>query len=96
VNINLEGPKGPCRIVRMQDLAHSGDGMAGFRRYDVWLGLFDRSEEDENMVQHFSSSFTGCGGNNAWEVNKIVFKNDLPWYEQEMCLDNVRINADKK
>lgn len=86
--------QGVCRMVKMQDLnkagtpARTGDG---FERYTVYLGLFDRLDDDLSSVQSFASSFQGCGGNAAHDINKIVFRNDLPWHEQEMCIDAVKL-----
>lgn len=94
VNINLEGTQGVCRMVKMQDLNKSGTPVRsgdGFERYTVYLGLFDRLDDDLDSVKAFASSFQGCGGNGVSDINKIVFRNDLPWHEQVMCIDAVKL-----
>jgi len=94
LNINLEGPQGVCRMVKMQDLSKSGSVTSekdGFQRYTVYLGLFDRVDDELDNVKAFAAAFQGCGGNVAGAINKIVFRNDLPWHEQIMCIDAVRL-----
>lgn len=90
VNINIEGPKGFCRFVRLLDINTSGN-LDGFSRYDLFLGNFDRYEDE---VVAFASYFQGCGGNGPDQVNKIVFKNDLPGHSQEVCIDSVQLLGD--
>lgn len=86
ININLEGPQGFCRFVRLLDINASGN-LDGFTRYDVFLGNFD------SEVIAFSS-FTGCGGNGAAQINKIIFKNDLSAQSQEVCIDSLQLLED--
>eukprot|EP00210_Caulerpa_lentillifera_P002459 g2357.t1 len=91
ININIEGPQGSCRFVRLLDINTSGN-LKGFSRYDLFLGNFDRYEDE---VIAFASDFQGCGGNGPERINKIVFKNDLPVHAQEVCIDSIQLLGDK-
>lgn len=89
ININIAGPKGSCRFVKLQDMNRSAASHEDYAKFDIYLGLFDRA--DEHTVVAFAAEFKGCGGNTAGELDQIMFRNDLPEDTQTICLDQIRL-----
>ncbi|GMH39983.1 hypothetical protein BSKO_07887 [Bryopsis sp. KO-2023] len=89
ININIAGPRGACRMVKLQDMNKSAVNHDDYTKFDVYLGLFDR--QDEHTVVAFAAEFKGCGGNAAEDLTQLMFTNDLPEETQTICLDNVRL-----
>lgn len=79
-----------CSKVPLQDLSSSqSDGK--WSKYNVYLGLYDSQAKDR--VVSFADAFTGCGGLDVTQLNKIEFRNDRP-NKQRVCVGGARLIAE--
>jgi hypothetical protein len=81
--IAAQGSCRPASLVAVQNTGY----FAAYSRYDIPLAAF--SSESASPVSS-TSDFKGCGGNGAWDVNTIEFRNFKNW-KIYTCVDNVML-----
>ncbi|GMH38818.1 hypothetical protein BSKO_06716 [Bryopsis sp. KO-2023] len=90
VAVDVQGEMGPCASIKLSELSASGGQEAGFSKYTIYLGVFDKALQEVQLVRAFAATFKGCGGNQPAQVNTIQFQNNesIPI---DFCVDSVKL-----